>query len=873
MRIFDLIKQIKFISNSLVFSCYQNIKKRYFKCMLFFLLFVFSVPTLAQKLQFDEVLITLKVKDIGSTELSVLINEKEEIFLSVIEVFEFLKIKNQYNLNYTLVYGFFINQKNIFRIDKSTHTISYKGKKIPLKPEDLISTTSNLFLKASYFNSIFKLKNTFSFRRLSVSISSRLELPAIKEARLKRMRENINSIKKEITADTTFARDKPLFHLGAVDWSINTIQQTNGSSSERANLRMGGLLGGGDFTGILNYSANQSFLLRNQYYRWRYAALNNKYISEISLGKIAAPSTTTIFNSVVGARITNAPILNRKYFGSYALSDYTNPDWTVELYVNNVLVDYMKADANGFYSFDVPLMYGRTAVSVRYYGPWGEEQVSSKQFVIPFYFLQKNKLEYSLNSGIIEDDKNSIFANAKVNYGLSDYITLEGGLEYVSSTQNNKVIPYFGTSIRLANQLFISGNYYSKVKYTGSLNFSTPKNMKFNLDYTKYHKDQDAVRINFSEIRKIGISTRIQISKFSGFSRFTFQQSLTAATTFNISKLMLSGRLYGMRFNFTTNAYATNSTTPFIFSNLSTSLRLPKGIVIVPSIRYEYTARAFNFLQVGLKKKVFKKGFLQASFNLNVKNKRSSFQIGFRYNFKASNVGFSSNFSKNSTSFSQSASGSLILEPNQNFMKFTNRSSVGRASVKFIPFLDSNGNGKRDPNENPVNGLQVEMSGGKTHLNPKKGTTIITGLTPYIEKYLEFNTEGVDNIAWRLQHKTLKITLNPNELKIIEVPFSVVGEISGMVQYLTNGQLSGASGLKINIYKNNTVFVTSILSQSDGYFSYLGLTSGTYSARIDTTQLQKLQLRAETKSTEFKIENGTYGAFIDNIEFILYNEH
>jgi hypothetical protein len=67
-----------------------------------------------------------------------------------------------------------------------------------------------------------------------------------------------------------------------------------------------------------------------------------------------------------------------KSTGEYPISDYTEPGWTVELYVNNVIVDYQTADASGFYSFDVPLVYGTSEVMLKFYGPYGEERVEEQ---------------------------------------------------------------------------------------------------------------------------------------------------------------------------------------------------------------------------------------------------------------------------------------------------------------------------------------------------------------------------------------------------------------------------------------------------------------------------------------------------------------
>jgi len=83
------------------------------------------------------------------------------------------------------------------------------------------------------------------------------------------------------------------------------------------------------------------------------------------------------------------------------LSDYTEPDWTVGLYINNVLADFIRTDASGFFSFYVPLIYGSNAVELLYFGPFGEEKISQRNFNIPFNFLLPNEFEYSVSSGVV----------------------------------------------------------------------------------------------------------------------------------------------------------------------------------------------------------------------------------------------------------------------------------------------------------------------------------------------------------------------------------------------------------------------------------------------------------------------------------------
>ncbi|MFV8349584.1 hypothetical protein [Flavobacterium sp. GT2N3] len=837
-------------------------------CLFIILLASLHSSVSAQELDCDEVLVSLQVKYIGSTELPTIICG-EEAYLSVPDVFDFLKIKNTTNATYSTIEGFFINQKNNFKINEIINQITYKEQVIRLKPGDLIRTPTNLFLKASYFMQIFGLENNFSFRSLSVEMVSKLELPAIREARLLAMRDNINKMKMEFKADTTIVLDKPILHFGTANWAVNTIQQSEGSHSERLLLNLGGIVAGGELTTSLNYTSDQPIVAKNQFYRWRYVNNENKYIKQFTLGKFSASSKATILFPIIGAQITNASTQIRKSFGTYILSDHTQANWTVELYINNVLIDYLQADANGFFSFNVPLMYGRTEVALRYYGPWGEEQFFSNQFLVPALFLPKKEVEYTISSGIIEDSKGSIFTSAKVNYGLSNHVTLGGGLEYISSLESNKSIPFLNSSFRLSSQLFLTASYYSKVLYDLNLNYTTPKNLRFDFDYSKYDKNQQAVRFNYSEMRKASISMPHHSSFFSGTSRFTIQQNLFSTTKFTTSEFLLSGNSFGFNFNFTTNAFFTKNQKPLVYSNISTSFQLPKRFVLVPQLRYGYDANAMTTLQTQLRKPIFKKGYIQASLDYNFKNQNSSVQISFTHNFNHINTGFSSIFYKNSASFSQSASASLIFEPQADFVRFNNRISVGRASVKFVPFLDINGNGKKEAKESLVKGVQIIVMGGDRQLVNPDGTTIITGLEPYIKNYVELNTDKVNSIAWRINNKTLNCTLNPNQLKIIEIPVVVVGEVSGMVYRKENNQLLGTGGLKVAIYDLHGTLIASILSEPDGYFSYLGLKSGRYSAKIDSLQLQKLQMKAEPANVFFEINNGVDGAIVDNIEFML----
>ena len=845
--------------------------------MIFITIFVFDclLPTksFAQNfnLEYDEVLITLNVNDMGSCEIPTLIKNKE-ICLPIIDIFNFLKIKCLPTDGLDSITGFFINQKNNYLVDRINNRIIYQKNIYEIKPGDLIRTETNLYLKSNYFGEIFGLECTFNFRSLSVTLKSILELPVIREMRLEQMRLNISRLKEEFIADSTIGRNYPFFNFGAADWSINTIQQNNGTNNARLKLSLGAIFAGGELTGIINYNNNSPFSEKEQFYRWRYADNNKKIIRQLILGKISPQSISTIYNNVVGVQVTNSPTINRKSFGTYVLSDYTEPGWTVELYVNNVLIDCVEADASGFFTFDVPLIYGNTDVTLRYYGPWGEEKTSKQNHKIPYNFLPLNKMEYTISSGIVEDEKNSLFSQVRINYGLLRRITVGGGFEYLSSIPNKKSMPFLNTSIRLASNILFTGEYTYGVNYKGMISYNLPSNFNFQLNYANYNKTQEAVINNYEEELRAMISKRFRIFNISTFSQLTIDHHVVGSLKLTNAEFVLSGSSHGVNVNLTTYAYFNGSVNTNFNSKLALSLILPANIILKSNMRYDYKHNMLSSVQCGLEKHLFRNCFINTSYEHNFIYHIDNFNISFRYNFSFAHIGSSVSYSNNTTTLYQSVGGSLIYEAKTNYLNFNRNVNVGKGGIIFMPFLDINDNGKRDKNEDKVIGLNIRVNGGGIAKSRKDSTIIVLGLEPYIDYFVELNANSFDFIAWEIKNKTLSIAINPNQLKVVEIPISVVGEASGMVYIKKENEQKGIGRIKVCFYNKDSVLITSTLTEIDGFFSFLGLAPGLYTAKIDSSQLQRLQMSVSPKSLSFKINEDMYGDVVDNLEFLLLPE-
>ena len=815
---------------------------------------------------YDELVVEMTVPDLGMMEIPIAI-KGQEAYISVEDLFGILKIKAE--RTGAGIEGFIIHPDSTYLISPSQAQIIYQGKAYPAE-NNLIETPVSLYMKSHLFGSIFGLNTDFSFRTLSVTLNTEHDLPVIKEMKREKMRENLNEVKGIVHPDTIIPKRYPFFRAGSLDWGVVTTQQSEIENDNRFTLGLGTMIAGGETNLMLNYSTRVPFESRNQFYQWRYVNNDNSFLKQVTAGRIFTRATSSLFAPVAGIQLSNSPMHNRRSFGTYTLSDHTDPHWIVELYVNNVLVDFTEADASGFYSFEVPLMYGNTAVNLRFYGPWGEERVEERLINIPYNFVPKNELEYTLSAGIVENDESNRFSRLNLNYGISNGITVGGGVEYLSGVTSGEVMPFVNSSIKLASNLLFSGEYMYGVKGDALLSYRSPKSLQVDLNYINYDEDQTAINYNYLEERKISISAPIRTRNFSIFGRFSLNQIIMPTTEFTTAQLLLSGAVFGVSTNLTTyGIYNDRIKTPTVYSTLSQTYRLPYRWLFSPQFQFDYNKARFNNIVLEVERPVFQGGYFNLAYENNMIRDAHIFEVGLRYTFDFAQTAFTSRLGNRSNSFVQSARGSVILDDNTGFVTTSNRSAMSKGGLTIIPFLDYNLNGKKDELEPGVPGLELKNQYGRVVYNEERTVIRVTDLQPYMDLLLEIDTESLDNIAWKVTNPKIAVETVPNYFKEIHVPVEVMGEVSGMVNFRSENGIKGQGRIIVNFLNETDEVVASVLSEGDGYFTYLGLKPGTYSAEIDRKQLETLGYTSSPEAQTFDIEISEFGDIVDDLEFTL----
>lgn len=816
----------------------------------------------------EEIPVFLNVQRVGATEIQALIRA-ERVWLPVAELFNFLKIRYEVSKNRDSVSGTFIKPTSAYVIDQVHHQIIYEDQRYELKAEDLIRTNTGLYLQSDYFGKVFGLNCLFSFRNLSVVLSTQLELPVLREIRQEQMRTNLNKLSGVFKADTVIGRNYPLFYFGTADYAALTSAGNKGTPQDaRVSLGLGGMLAGGETNVVLNYHNNAGFSGRQQYYLWRYVDNNMRYAKQVMAGKIQGQSISSIYAPVIGVQVTNAPTTYRRSFGTYTLSNHTEPNWMVELYVNGVLINYVKADAAGFYTFNVPLVYGNTMIKLRFYGPYGEERSTEQNINIPFNFLPKNEFEYTASSGILEDETRAKFARLSTNYGLTRNITVGAGLEYLSSISSGTKIPFVNTSIRLLPNLLFSGEYDHDVRSKALLSYNLPSGLQIEINNTWYKKGQTAINNTFVEDRKAMFSFPFRGRSFSAYTRLTIEQILLSNTRYTLANWMLSGVIGNMSASATTYSIFMKEADPYVYTNYSFSLRAFKNLLITQQLQYEYVQKQVIGIKTELEKRVFKRGYLNLSYEQNFLSDISNIEVGLRYDFSFAQTRVSVRRSNDLIRTLQGISGSLIHDGKSGFTNFNNYTSVGKGAVLLIPYLDLNGNNRRDRGEPKAQGLKVRINGGRIQQSVKDTTIRITDLEAYTNYAIELDGSGFDRLAWKFPKKNYSVVIDPNFVKNIEVPISVFGEVSGRVILKKGTKEEGQGNVLINFYNEQAKLIGYTASEVDGYFSYLGLLPGKYLVKMDSLQLKKMDLIGETPAIPVVIVQSTDGDLVNGLSLV-----
>lgn len=818
----------------------------------------------------EEVPLSVKIEKVGTFTLNVLIYE-DEVFIPVAEMFKAVKVNVSLVKSNTFASGFFITEDNSYFIDAGVLKAELKGAKTDLKKSDFIINENDMYMKSIMYKKIFDIEMQIDLKKMSIYMNSRNALPITIDEERQSIRELKTIKESDVAADVLLPRKRRLFSLGFLDWQVlYSHRQPETDDYYNYNAAFGSELLGGDLNMNLSGSKDNAFDRNNSYLRWRYVT-EEKWFKQGITGDIQAVSG--LFSNLQGIQLTNAPPVTRKIQGGYKIFDQTYPNWDVELYVNNEMIAYTRANESGYFEFSVPLLYGSNFITLKYYGPSGEIQTSDRVIQVPYTFLPKGDFEYYITAGRQKYDMSDLLSEASFNWGISDYITLGAGNTYIDNSSIPKFYPNANLSLKVLSSLILSGQYFYGLKGRATLNLLLPSQASFEFSYIKYEEND---YFNSSQIKD--------------------EKNLALFVPFSFGNVSANFRLNANEISRTSNKYL------YFYPGLFVSYGRLQASVLINSIyesndnnyinqsfssSYLLSYRFFSDLLVRnqtdidhknnqvmrtgfyVDKNVFGSGWISLYVIKDFVQDNFSGGINFRFYFPFTTMSTNYRSDQSGWEIQQSFYGSVGYDDYKHKFITDNRFLSNRSGFTFVPFLDRNNNGKIDRYDKCLNtNLEVKMESGRAIRYDDGKNVWYTDLDPYSYYKIKINPFTLDNPLYRPKYKTYEVYTDPGRFKPIPIPIYITGMVEGFIIAAEDKQNKNISGINIILESENG---TKIIRQtfSDGEFIFDDVPPGKYKIYIDSNDLAARGFRTDMLYKEIEVKSLADGDIINDVEFKL----
>lgn len=832
--------------------------------MVSFSMFVTNVVLFAQSndLEYEQVTIRLNVEKLGIYEMEAIYSE-ENVYLPMIDLFRKLEIYLQHSPELDTIKGFILNKENSFSFNQFNNQIAFRDKTKTLKSNDVITDFSDVYFPMPVYQEIFGFDLKFNFRELMVNLSSDIELPIIKQLRIKNMRSNLNAISGEAPSDTTIHSRWHWFRGLVFDWNLSSTENSLGESYQQLRSSIGVELFGGELNWKSNLVHDSLFKLQNSSIKWRYVNDRIPIIKQVEMGNINTNLTGQTMSDFYAVKLSNAAYSFKKTFGTYVIQRHTEPNWEVELYLNGVLVNFTTADINGNFSFEIPLIYGNSTVLLRYYGPWGQESVEEIDMNIPFSFTAQGHVEYTTTAGITRDTSHVIFNKSKVSYGLNRWATLSAGYEFFNGNTLNKHVFSGAANVALGKKTLLNYTYLHNSNHAMELMFRSKRNLTVNAKHRQFIKNQFLIQTTNRSESELDLNLPIWSKKVKVALRSTNRFILGRYNHSFISESAMSVFYKRVNSNF---SLIMSRETQF---SLSTSIYFKNKWTVMYKSFYNLSSKQFTTSTLQIQKKFSNKFYAESSLTYNFVSK--GYQVGVSVfidlNFLRSAI--TASFKKQQIATTQSFMGSVHISSGPKKVMFTNTSNIGKSGIDVLIFLDINHNNKKDANEPLVKNASVAINKGKQVLTENDSVHRFVSLEPYSNYLLTIANNGFPYISWILEKSTWSITTSPNQISKIYVPVKPMGEVAMSISMQKAGKNVPASRLIVYIYNESNIRVAKVLTERDGSFTYMGLAPGNYTVKLDDQQLKGLGLSNKYTPLNFSVKPSEQGDYIDGLSMQL----
>jgi hypothetical protein len=567
-----------------------------------------------------------------------------------------------------------------------------------------------------------------------------------------------------------------------------------------------------------------------------------------------------------GVFLTNQPLTKTVRYDSTTISGNSLPEWDVELYQDDRLIDSQKVGDDGEYEFDdVELFYGKNIFIIKKFGPHGEQEQEEEILNVTRSNIPVGDLRYQLSvtqqdsktldvsNNPRSKDQDNIAGAIKTDIGLTptSYLTLGLESETIRNIRHNYA--HIGATHSFTDRanLHIEG----QADTNGGQLAQGVLQMGFSPFSLSLAHEEHFDEFDFPVIRKstASISPKIKLPWDDVSLSTSFIGSLTQNQ--NSTSKDLGNQL---TLKFFKNIYVSNQMSASsgeisndIFNSMSgrTSLRATYpnanntlwGEIEVRGSA-DYSVKPVRSI-TGYEFNIFDKwrltdnvsAFLQYGHTRLDKNSDSSNTYGGGFFIKMGELSITPAISYSDTgviNVETQFSLPLAINPRNLAPQYEERSPISSGGVSALVFLDKNYNYIYDGDDEPLENVTISaLQVGRKELTDSSGMALIHGLPANLPVDIDIEGGKDWGSLWSPRYGGEAIYPRPGKTYLIDVPVQITSAFDGLVMGVEGGSTQPYPSVPLELVKSDGEVVAETTSEHDGFYLFEGIIPGKYRIR------------------------------------------
>ena len=783
--------------------------------------------------------------------------------------------------------GWLFSEDQTFTLDRDSNTVqNVNTGRAPLSDE-IIDTPEGWCIDVDALSRWFGVTFKADLYNSQVRLEGADELPFLQALERRSRAAQLSGAKKKGFDLSEYDRqdtEYKVWRMPSVDTNIRTTYRGgDGSSfSARGELYATGELLGASYTARL---ATDDRMVPNSLRVAAYrqdpdgGLLGPLKATKVAAGDVQAEQGRLTLGGAVGrgAYVGNRPLGRNTRFSTTDLFGTLPIGWDAELYRNGQLIAFQGESDNGRYEFaQVDLYYGRNDLEVVLYGPQGQIRRENYSYPIGGANVEPGKVQYWAN--VLQPDTDLINLRSTGPPGGSSW-RYGAGAEYGIDKRTSVGLAAHSAVVAGARRNYLEGAVYRTLG-------------QMQLEMTAAHQLGAGGVVSLGAIGRLGtVNLGADFTKVQGFyisesisSAVDWRAGFSASTSLRMGKVSvpLQAQLARTKLSNGTTVNQLLANAAIAARGIALSASLAHGQVDDPStlddesettvtvlastrkwgirlrggadFRLTGNNKGAQTLRLGGEGAIGERSQLQADMRYRLIDDRAEFQLGYARSFDAfgmqARLGYDTG---GAWTAGLSLNMSFGPDPVRGGMRVSEERLARQGHAKVTVFRDANGDGRRQPGEQLLEGVSITAghrgTGGETNA---EGEALVSGLRPFAPVLVGVDASTLADPFLVPAEEGLVIVPRPGIAAEITLAVLASGEVEGTVLSPAGTELAG---ITLELVDAGGRVVATTLSEFDGFFLFEKVPYGRYRLRVAPKSARALGVR-ETAGRFVEISDG-----------------